>query len=249
MVWHGVCDLFRLPKYSFWWHQSELTSLLMAYVVRIDAANAVVFSNCEAVRLWEDAGLGYKEVAVQKPDQGFTGLKGQQIAYALRHPPFHFKVSPSATRLKAEGLMGDKVVAAYEWRQPGAPVALTLEADRPVLTADGADLSRIIVSAVDANGTPVELCTEPVTFQVEGLGQLIGENPVNLRAGKMIILAQSAFVPGEMTITATAHGLRPAVVKVKTQPVPPGVDLPKDLPVKQPSPRPVAGGKKLKAES
>jgi len=31
----------------------------------------------------------------------------------------------------------------------GAPVALTLEADRPVITADGADLSRIIVTAVD----------------------------------------------------------------------------------------------------
>jgi hypothetical protein len=64
---------------------------------------------------------------------------------------------------------------------------------------------------------------------------------VKLRAGKMIILAQSTFVPGDMTITATAHGLLPASVKVQTQPVPPGLGLPKNLPARQPSPGPVAG--------
>jgi hypothetical protein len=80
----------------------------------------------------------------------------------------------------------------------------------------------------------------PISFKVEGLGQLIGENQVKLRAGKMIILAHSAFLPGEMTITATAHGLRPASVKLQTQPVPPGLGQPKDLPAKQASPRPVA---------
>jgi beta-galactosidase len=118
-------------------------------------------------------------------------------------------------------------------------VALALEADRPVITADGADLSRVIVTAVDTEGTPVDTCALPVTFSVEGLGQLIGENPTNLRAGRMIILAQSAFVPGEMTIKATAPGLRPASVTVRTEPVPAGVDMPKGLPAKQPTLRTV----------
>jgi beta-galactosidase len=235
MVWHGVCDLFRIPKYSYYWHQSELTSEPMAYVVRVDSTSAAVFSNCERVRLWQDAGQGYREVATQKPDKGFSTKQGQQVTYALRHPPFHFTVAPAATRLKAEGLTGRSVMATYEWKQFGAPVALALEADRPAITADGADLSRIIVSAVDANGTPVETCGAPVTFAVEGLGQLIGENPVKLRAGKMIILAQSAFAPGEMTVTATADGLQPAKVTVRTEPVPAWVDMPKNLPAPQPT--------------
>jgi beta-galactosidase len=253
IVWHGVCDLFRIPKYSFFWHQSELTTAPMEYIVRVDATRAAVFSNCEQVRFWQGsevqspasetqnpgtgAKISYSEVATQKPDSGFVGPDGSPISYALRHPPFTFTIPASATRLKAEGLIGGVVRATYEWKQFGEPVALTLEADRPTITADGADLSRIMVTAVDANGTPVDTCTAPVTFDISGLGQLIGENPVNLRAGKMIVLAQSGFIPDELTITATSPGLATATAKVTTEPVPPGVDMPKDLPAKQPTKR------------
>jgi len=242
MVWHGVCDLFRIPKYSYWWHMSELTSKPMAFVVRVDETHAAVFSNCERIRLWQDEGQGYKEVATQKPETSFTTQDGQQIQYALHHPPFQFTVASKATALKAEGLIGSTVAATYEWKQFGAPVALTLEADRPTITADGADLSRIIVTAVDTNGTAVDNCEIPVTFAIEGIGQLIGENPVKLRAGKMIILAQSGFVPGQLTISATANGLRPAKASLNMELVGPDVDMPKNLPVKQPTKRALAIG-------
>jgi hypothetical protein len=83
-----------------------------------------------------------------------------------------------------------------------------------------------------------------ITFSVEGFGQLIGENPVKLRCGKNIILAQSAFRPGQMTITAASAGLHQASVIVKTVPIGPDVDMPKDLPV-HPSPRPIASSGRL----
>ena len=222
---HGVCDLFRIPKYTYWWHQSELTSKPMAYVVRSDPDKVWVFSNCRQVRLWQDTGDGYKQLAVQDPDPGFV----------LHHPPFHFAVSPQARAFKAEGLMDGAVKAVAEWKQPGKPAALTLEADRPVITADGADLSRVIVTAVDENGTAVDDCDLPVSFTIEGLGQLVGENPARLRAGKMIILAQSGFVPDTLTVHASAEGLRPASAIVKTVPPPEGVDLPRNLTSKQPT--------------
>jgi beta-galactosidase len=237
IVWHGVCDLFRLPKFSYWWHKSELTSAPMAYVVRIDSTHAAVFSNCELVRLLQDDGSGYKLLGIQMPDKSFTASDGREIQYALHHPPFHFTIPANAKALKAEGLIGGYVKATYEWKRFGAPVALTLNADRPTITAGGADLSRIIVTAVDTNGTPVDTCKAPVTFDIEGVGQLIGENPVKLRAGKMIILAQSGFVPGVLRISAQAEGMRPAEVIVNMQPVPADVDMPKDLAVNQPTKR------------
>lgn len=143
----------------------------------------------------------------------------------------------NAKALKAEGLIGGEVKAVYEWKEFGAPVALALEADRPNITADGADLSRIVVTAVDTNGTPVDTCNAAVSFSVEGIGQLIGENPVKLRAGKMIILARSGFIPGDLSITAKADGLRGTEVKVRMESVPAGVDMPKELPAKQPTQR------------
>lgn len=237
MVWHGVCDLFRIPKFSYWWHVSELTSKPMAYVVRVEGTNAAVFSNCEEVRLWQDTGNGYEEVGKQKPDVEFTDPGGVEVKYALNHPPYHFLVSARAKALKAEGLIAGATKVTNEWRQFGSPVALTLEADRTAITADGADLSRIIVTAVDTNGVPVDNCNASVNFKIDGLGQLIGENPLKLRAGKMIILAQSGFVPGEITISAASFGLRSAETKVQMQPVGPDVDMPKDFAVKQPTKR------------
>jgi beta-galactosidase len=235
LVWHGVCDLFRIPKFSYWWHQSELTPGPMAYIVRVDITNVTVFSNCERVRLWENSGQGYREVATQKPETSFSTSRGMQINYALHHPPFRFLVLSNATSLKAEGLIGDAVKSSYEWKQFGAPVALTLEADRSTITADGADLSRVVVTAVDANGTPVDNCDVPVTFSIEGLGQLVGENPARLRSGKMIVLVQSAFVSSNITISAKTKDLREAKSTIKTQTVSADVDMPKTLPAKQPT--------------
>jgi beta-galactosidase len=237
MTWHGVCDLFRLPKFSYWWYTSELTTNPMAYVVRIDATRAAVFSNCEQVRLSEDDGNGYRRAATHSPDTGFVTNEGERIKYALHHPPFHFMVSSNAQALKAEGLVRGKVLATYEWKQFGSPVRLQLEADRSAITADGSDLSRIIVTAVDTNGTPVDTCNALVAFSITGLGQLIGENPTRLRAGKMIILAQSGYVPDTLSIKAESSGLISAEVSVKTEPVGSDVDIPPDLTLKQPTRR------------
>jgi len=212
---HGALDLFRIPKYSYWWHISELTATPMSYIVRIDESNVCVFSNCEEVRLTTERG-----VKTQNPDPGF----------ALHHPPFHFKVAPETAVIKAEGLIGGVVRAACEWKKPGVPVRLVLDADRSTITADGADISRIIVSAVDANGTAVDDCKDDVTFALEGAGRLIGENPAQLRAGKMIVLAQSGFARGKLKIRATAGSLMPASVIVKTTRCGADVDMPVTVP-------------------
>jgi beta-galactosidase len=239
MVWHGVCDLFRIPKFSYWWHKSELTVEPMTYIVRIDDTHAAVFSNCEQVRLWQDDGHGYQQLATQSPDTFFIGPEGKPIDYALHHPPYHFAVAFNAQALKAEGLIQGEIKATSEWKRFGPPVALVLEADRTVIDADGADLSRILVTAVDADGTAVDTCSSVVSFDLSGLGQLIGENPVKLRAGKMIVLAQSGFIPGKLTISARADQLQTAQVTVEMQPVAAFVDMPapQDLPARQPTRR------------
>ena len=203
---HGVFDLFRLPKYSYWWHQSELTSAPMARVLRVDDDTACVFSNAGSVRLSQDTGGGYGPGVVQAPDSGFV----------LKHPPFHFNIEPAAVALKAEALVGGKVVATHEWKKAGAPAALQLQTERARFTADGADLTRVVVSAVDAAGTLVEDASISVNFSLAGPGQLIGEKPARLRAGQFIVLVQSGFRPGALTLTAEAAGLKPAKLALQT---------------------------------
>jgi hypothetical protein len=200
---------------------------------RINDTDVCVVSNCDEIRLLQETdGSASLPSETRKPDAD----------YALNHPPFHFKVSPQATTLKAEGLVGGKMVTSYVWKKPGAPARLILQADRREITADGSDISRIIVSAVDENGTEVPTGTHEVSFKITGNGQLVGENPVKLRAGKMIILAQSSFVPGDIQIIATAEGLTSASTTVSTRPLAPGVDMPSKLPTNQPANKPLIRG-------
>jgi beta-galactosidase len=237
MVWHGICDLFRIPKYTYWWHMSELTSKPMAHLIRIDDQEVEVFSNCEKVRLLEDDGGGYREFAVHNPETNFTSAAGRQIQFVLHHPPFRFKVSKNALGLEAEGLINDTIVATSEVRRPRSPMSLKIEADRPTIIADGADITRIIVTAVDENGTPIDTCDKLVKFNIEGAGQLLGDNPVHLRAGQIIILAQSGFIPGDLEIEATADGLPSDKIKVKMERASSDEDIPKNLRMSEPTER------------
>jgi hypothetical protein len=222
---HGVFDLFRLPKQSFWWHQSELVAKPVVHIVPAGPGKVCVFANTDEVQLSQDLGNGFKVVATQKPDAGF----------ALKHPPFHFSTDTNAIAFKAEALAAGKVVATGEWRAAGKPVALSLHADRERMFADGSDLIRVVVSAVDGNGTVVTSANPLVAITVAGAGQSIGENPVALRNGQMIALIQAGFEPGKIQVQAASQDLRPAKIRLKTVKVAAGVDVPRDWRFKLPA--------------
>lgn len=204
---HGICDLFRIPKFSYFWHQSEFGKDPMTYIVRENASSAVVFTNAEQVRLYAGAAKDeMKEVATQEPDKGIS----------VKHPFVTFRIPENSTFLKAEGITNGKVMSEAVWSEPGRPAQIKIEHEARALKADGSDLIRLQVSVLDENGMIVEKENSPLSFSIEGHGQLIGENPVNLVAGQHIILVQSGYVPGELTIQASACGLtsQPCVIKV-----------------------------------
>ncbi len=215
---------------------SELTSAPMAYAVRPDDKHVTVFSNYERVRLWQDIGEGYVELETRNPETSFA-VGQAKFPFALHHPPFQFVVATIALGLKAEGMISNVVQAVAEWRLSGKAVKLILDADRSEIIADGGDLSRIVVTAADANGTTVETCDTAVNFDIVGMGQLVGENPVKLKAGKMAILVQSGFVADKLVVTAKADGLQDGKTVISTKPVSADVDMPMELPVKLPTKR------------
>jgi beta-galactosidase len=213
MVHHGVLDIMRIPKYSYYWHMSELTDEPMVYIVKTADSGVTVYSNCDQVSLYEGDTL----VETKNPDG----------ATALNHPPFSFSVNASANQLRADCLMGGAVSAQHEWRRPGTASRLQVEADRSSIYADGSDFSRVIVSVIDANGTVVSGANDSISFEISGPGRLIGENPVRPRVGNIIILAASnSLQTGSLTITATASGLTSGSVDITVTPIPDGYYIP-----------------------
>jgi beta-galactosidase len=234
MVHHGVCDLQRIPKESYYWYMSELTEAPMAHIIKGNKTNVTVVSNCDEIELFQDTGDGLKLVTRSKPAASYPNFSRTKVVpdtpYALKHPPFSFIASAEATVIKAMGYRNGKQVAEHTWRKPGKPVALTLETDRQNIVADGSDFSRAIVMAVDANGTVVPTFDENITLELKGPGRLIGNNPFKLRSGKYAILVAAFYETGAITLEAKASGIKPATTSLSVSAIKGNVYIPETLP-------------------
>jgi beta-galactosidase len=237
----GVLDGFRLPKFAYYFFQSQrppevhvpgLDDGPMVFIANfatpLSPTAVTVFSNCEAVRLLHNG----REVGVRGPDVG----------HRVAHPPITFQldrfsderstmcmspgpIAAATSELKAEGLIGGKVVATHTVRPPGAPVKLMLEADLcgRDLVADGADWLRVIARVCDSRGTTCPFADDLVHFQVEGEGRIlgntaIGANPVRAEAGMAVALLQATLRPGPILIRATSFGLAGGEVRITSAP-------------------------------
>lgn len=246
----GPLDLFRLPKFSYYFFQSQrpvdirvpgVDSGPMVFIANYATCwsppTVTVFSNCEQVRFYQNGKL----VATQGPDQGFV----------LDHPPFTFKAAApraekttyymtndnavgaeagyhyDATEYKAEGLVAGKVVAAATVRAPGVMRRIELEVDTAGrdLVADGGDWIRVYAKVCDGRGTVHPMANDTITFTVEGEGGLVGDasigaNPVAAEAGIATALVRSTGKAGKITVRATAFGLAPGSVTLESKPSP-----------------------------
>jgi beta-galactosidase len=100
-----------------------------------------------------------------------------------------------------------------------------------VLSADGYDLSCILVEATDRNGVFSPLAEDLVTFEIEGPAEIAGVgngNPLSLEPfraeqrhlfyGKaMLIVRTRAGEPGPIRITASGRGYTPATVTLQSK--------------------------------
>jgi beta-galactosidase len=243
----GSLDLFRLPKFDYYFFQSQRDPAVTLpgfdsgpmvfvanYATAYSPAVVTVFSNCEEVRFYENGKL----VANQRPDAG----------YVLAHPPFSFKAKAEnaekstygmttdyaanseagyhyrAAEYKAEGLIGGTVVATHVVKAPGVMRQIVLEADLcgRALTADGADWVRVYAKICDGRGTVHPFADDLVTFTVEGEGVVIGDasigaNPVPAEAGIATALIRASTKPGKLAIRASAPGLQPGTVTLESK--------------------------------
>lgn len=73
-------------------------------------------------------------------------------------------------------------------------MALDLKADDLTLVADGTDMTRVIILALDSNGNRVAIADHEVTIEVEGAGRFIGEQKIKLEGGRAIFFLQSHYL-------------------------------------------------------
>lgn len=211
----GVIDYFRLPKFSYYFYQSQrdphlnfkgINSGPMIHIANYwtekSPRTVAVYSNCERIDLF----LNEKLVASQKPDTGASTKN-------LLHPPFTFMNIPwSPGELKAVGYINDKEVASHRRLTPGEATSIKMNFDLPGdAIANGEDMFFVYAAVVDKNGTVVHDVKKEISFQITGSGFLVSPERVETEAGIATALIRTTTQTGRIVIKAVTEGLKESI--------------------------------------
>jgi beta-galactosidase len=202
--WEGEIDIYRIPKYPFFAYRAELTTTPFIYIANCwlssSPTTVTVFSNCDSVELFINGTSHGTHSPIRDAARYTTGLL---------HPPFEFtNLTYASGELKAVGRTNGAVLATAIVNTPGAAASIKLEADASTLVDDGADMTRIVATVIDANGNIVPTATNSITFSSTSAGKIVGDNPVPAVAGQMAVLVRAGTTMGTATITATSGTLK-----------------------------------------
>lgn len=192
----GCMDLFRLPKFSFAFFQSQrppdedlrgAASGPMVFIASHwtpdSSTNVRVFSNCDEVALYLNGEL----VERRRPDT-------DRMSTHLAHPPFTFSLDGFRPgTLEAIGYIDGREVARHVVRTPEAVRRIDLwldEGGRP-FAVHGKDVAFLRAELRDAHGTTVADAWENVFFGATGDVTLVGPNPFSSEAGTASTLVQT----------------------------------------------------------
>ena len=234
-MYSGVVDINRYPKFSYYMLQSMRDPSIsqaglydgpMVFIASYNdskqlassTSDIMVFSNAEEVKLYRNDNLvGQQTRAERAKIYPAVVEKGGS-------PLFIFNLGDyEAGTLKAEALIGGKVVATHSVRTPEVAhhleVELKLNDVQPI--ADGSDMIPVYVKVCDANGTLVHNSNQRISFHVEGEGKLIGDtisrigiNPQVVEGGIGFAFIRTTKHAGKITVIATAEGLESGFAEV-----------------------------------
>ncbi len=205
----GIMDIFRLPKPSYYFFQSQRDAddpfgkpmLHIANNWQKDSPlNVRIYSNCEEVELF----LNGKSLGRQQPDKN-------RISTNLKHPPFTFSLkSFQAGELLAKAYIADTIVATHKVMTPQQPTSIKIEVDDNYtdLKDEANDLYFVHAYVTDDNGTVIPDFSGEIHFTIEGDAEIIGKNPTHCIAGIASVLIKTGAKIKDVNISAKSKDLQ-----------------------------------------
>ncbi|HKO04087.1 MAG TPA: glycoside hydrolase family 2 TIM barrel-domain containing protein, partial [Candidatus Acidoferrales bacterium] len=215
VCYHGVTDIFRLPKPAAGFYRSQcdpaeeiVLEPAFHWAARDDWSagleTAVICSNCDHLKFY----VGETPAAEADPDR--------TTFPHLPHPPFQLKLDrvPRGD-LRIEGYLAGKKVIEKRCASNGVDRRFLAVADDTQLVADGADATRVVLRVTDEFGDVRRYSTAAITFALDGPAEIIGDNPLSLMGGCGAIWVRAKDEPGTVRLRATHPALGTSEVEIQ----------------------------------
>ena len=224
ICYHGVTDIFREAKAAAGFYKSQCDP---AEEIVLEPAfhwansdesthftKAVVCSNCDHLKFFTRPGG--VEGAEWVP---LAELDPERVEFNyLKYAPFVLdltKLKFAWGDLRIDGYLKGEKKISKSLSGRGVDRRFALLPDDVTLVADGADTTRIVMRVTDEFGALRTYANDPVVFQLEGPGALIGDNPFSLVGGTGAVWVRAKEAAGVVRLTAKHPRLGTQAVEIR----------------------------------
>jgi len=238
----GCIDTCGFPKDGYYFYQSQWTDKPMLHLFphwnwkgrEGQFLPVACYTNCDSVELFLNGrSVGAKGYVF--PRYGMQGRYGQYAPGAnasIRttsdlHLAWDVPYEPGT--LRAVGAKGGQPVITVEISTTGDPAAIGLSVDRETIRADRRDVAHFVAKVLDSQGRMNPDADHEIAFEIQGEGRLIGVDngdPSDQEDykgkqrkcfhGMCLGIVQSTAAAGQIRVTASAPGLKPATLTIRS---------------------------------
>jgi len=224
----GIVDLVGIPKdryylYKSHWQQEETTLHILPHWNWPDRIGKTVpvfvYTSADCAELFLNGrSLGTR---CKSPKSEVSTER-----FRLMWPETLYEAGTLEVVAYREG----KEVARQQLETTGKVNTLRLSPDRAYITADGQDLSYVLIEALDDAGRLVPNADNELKIRVEGVGELVGVgngnpqsfhdfqgNTIPLFHGKAMAIIRAGDTSGEIRVRISSPKLGTQEVKIKTE--------------------------------
>ncbi|MFV0328684.1 MAG: sugar-binding domain-containing protein [Dysgonomonas sp.] len=215
----GAIDLAGFPKDIYYMYQSEWTDKDVLHI----------FPHWN----WQEGQIIDIWAYYNNADEVELFLNGESLGKRAKEKDIYhvfWRVPYQKGTLKAISYKNGKEILTKEIKTTGDPVSIRLIADRQIIAADGKDLSFVTVEVMDADGNPVPVADNLISFSIDGNGVIAGTDngdPTDsnslkkpsrkLFSGKALAIVQSNKKSGKIILKAKSEGLKEATIEITTK--------------------------------
>jgi beta-galactosidase len=223
ICYHGVSDIFRLPKPAAGFYRSQCDpeeevviepGFFYAWGDRGSGNGpgvAPICSNCDHLKIYYNGRL----LLEADPDR--------KTYPNLKYPPFMVNLTTLSFGtwgdLKIEGYLKDKLVATKMLSGSGTDDVLLVKPDDAELDGDGRDATRVVLAVTDQFGNLRPFASGAIQLRLTGPGQIVGENPFSLSGGAGAVWVKAKEAAGTIRLEARHQYLGTKIVEIHVRAV------------------------------
>jgi beta-galactosidase len=223
ICYHGVSDIFRLPKPAAGFYRSQCDpeeevviepGFFYAWGDRGGGNGpglVPVCSNCDHLKIYYNGQLKLEA----DPDR--------KTFPHLKYPPFMVSLTTlsfgSWGDLKIEGYIKDKLAATKLLPGGGTDDVLLVKPDDLELDGDGRDATRVVLAVMDSGGNYRPFASGAISLSIAGPGEIVGENPFSIVGGAGAVWVKTKEGAGTIRLEAHHQYLGKKTVEIRVRAV------------------------------